>query len=97
MADAQSIFNQGRELFEQKRYSDAEQAFRKAIELRPDFADAWYNLGVALVYLDKYDEANRSILRAAKIQPELAGQMIDDIERIMKELQNNIARKREKQ
>lgn len=94
MTDAQSIVNKGKELFEQKRYSDAEQAFRKAIELRPDFADAWYNLGVALVYLDNYEEANRSILRAAKLRPDLAGKMIDDIDRIMKKLQDNIERHR---
>ena len=32
-------------------------AFNNSISLKPDYADAYYNMGYALYYLDKLDEA----------------------------------------
>jgi Tfp pilus assembly protein PilF len=45
-------------------YPAAEQAFRKATELKPNFTAAWTNLGLALGYQDKHDEAFAVFLRA---------------------------------
>lgn len=45
-------------------YPAAEKAFRQAVELKPNFTAAWTNLGLALGYQDKYDEAFAVFLRA---------------------------------
>ncbi len=37
--------------------SPATAAYRKAVELKPDYANAHYNLGIALVEQGKLDEA----------------------------------------
>ena len=46
------------------RYEQAIVEARKAIELDPDFAIAYYNLGVNHVYLDRIEEAE-NVLRLA--------------------------------
>ncbi|WP_254512704.1 tetratricopeptide repeat protein [Anatilimnocola floriformis] len=45
-------------------YAAAEKDFRQATELRPSFAAAWTNLGLAIGYQDRYDEAFAIFLRA---------------------------------
>jgi Tfp pilus assembly protein PilF len=45
-------------------YPAAEKAFRQAVELKPNFTAAWTNLGLALGYQDKYDDAFAVFLRA---------------------------------
>lgn len=47
------------------RYQQAIVEARKSIELDPDFAIAYYNLGVNNVYLDRLDEAENVLRRAA--------------------------------
>ena len=44
-------------------------AFDKAIELKPDYFDAWYLKGVALATLDRYDEALLADEQALRCQP----------------------------
>ncbi len=46
-------FKSGLKLLKIENYSDAESAFKKAIELKPDYGDAYYNLGKI------YSEQNR--------------------------------------
>ncbi len=48
---------------------DAELSQRKAIELKPDFAEAHYNLGSILKDLDKLQEAELSTRKAINIKP----------------------------
>lgn len=45
-------------------YLAAEQHFRQSTELKPSLVAAWTNLGLALGYQDKYDEAFAVFLRA---------------------------------
>jgi eukaryotic-like serine/threonine-protein kinase len=47
------------------RYEQAIAEARKAIELDPDFAIGYYNLGVNNVYLDRLEEAENVLRRAA--------------------------------
>ncbi|ETX09093.1 tetratricopeptide repeat protein [Candidatus Entotheonella palauensis] len=52
------------------RYDEAEQAYRKAIEINPNFAYPWDNLGDLLQYhLGRYDEAEQAYRKAIEIDP----------------------------
>ena len=47
-------------------------AFNNSISLKPDYADAYYNMGYALYYLDKLDEAIWAYKKAISLKPENA-------------------------
>ncbi len=47
------------------RYEQAVAAARTAIELDPDFTMAYYNLAVNNSYLNRFDEAENTLRRAA--------------------------------
>jgi len=49
--------NYGGSLFKAGRLEEAEQQFRKALEINPDYAKCRYNLGLVLTEQGKYDEA----------------------------------------
>ncbi len=51
---------------------EAEGSLRKAIEIKPDFAQAHYNLGCILRDLDKLKEAELSITKAIDLNPNFA-------------------------
>ncbi len=51
---------------------EAEESMRKAIEINPDYADAYYNLGIILKDLGKLQEAEISYRKAIKINPDYA-------------------------
>jgi tetratricopeptide (TPR) repeat protein len=42
------------------------------MKLKPDYADAYYNLGIALLRQGKLDEATRSWLQTLRIKPDYA-------------------------
>lgn len=50
-------------------FRQAAELFQKAIQLKPDYADAYYGLGHAHLDLRRWDEAIRSFERALKINP----------------------------
>lgn len=58
------------------KFKEAEQRLRKAVSLRPGFAEAWNNLAVAALHLENYDEAATAASNALKDvtypSPELA-------------------------
>lgn len=49
----------GNEYFNQGQYEDAAKCYSHAIELDPDFAEAWNNLGLSLLKLGKIEEAKK--------------------------------------
>jgi predicted O-linked N-acetylglucosamine transferase (SPINDLY family) len=53
--------------------ADAVPAFRKATSLRPDYADAWCNLGFAWQSLARPDDAVAAFTKALAVRPGLAG------------------------
>ncbi len=55
-----------------ERYREARKCFAKALGLKPDFAEAHLNLGVALKHLGEAKEAERSYRRALALAPEVA-------------------------
>lgn len=55
--DAKLQYNEGVSLYKLGEYDRSMTAFRKAIELDPNYIDAYYNLGTILEYLQQYDQA----------------------------------------
>ena len=56
-------------LRKQGRYEEALKAVDKAVQLRPDDAESWRNLGDVLIDLDRPDEAILSFQQALKLNP----------------------------
>ncbi|MCH8295062.1 tetratricopeptide repeat protein, partial [Candidatus Poribacteria bacterium] len=52
-----------------ERFDEAEDAFRKAIELDPKFALPWYNLGILLKDLERFEEAEDAYRKAIELDP----------------------------
>jgi serine/threonine-protein kinase len=55
-----------------KKHSEAEAAWRKVLELKPDFAEAHCCLGLILEDRQKYSEAEAACRKAIELKPELA-------------------------
>lgn len=68
--EAVSSFKKGVKLARENKPDDAIQAFQKAIELKPDFAEAYVNLGILLFQQQKDDEAEKALLKTLELKPE---------------------------
>jgi tetratricopeptide (TPR) repeat protein len=55
-----------------QQHAPAEEAFRKALEIDPNYAQAHYGLGLALGYLGQRDKAIESLQKAVDIDPQNA-------------------------
>lgn len=55
--DAKLQYNEGVNLYKLGEYDRSMDAFKKAIELDPNYIDAYYNLGTILEYLGQYNSA----------------------------------------
>ncbi len=72
-ASAVKLFDQGTRLLEKRKFADAAKAFDGAIKIYPDYAESWLNLGRARMSLDSQGPARDAFLRAAALDPQLAG------------------------
>lgn len=68
--EAFSSFQKGIELAKENRTDEAVKAFRKATELKTDFAEAYINLGILLFQQAMDEEAERVLVRALELNPE---------------------------
>jgi tetratricopeptide (TPR) repeat protein len=66
--EAFSSFQKGIELAKENRTDEAVKAFRKATELKTDFAEAYSNLGILLFQQAKDEEAEEALLRAIELK-----------------------------
>src|SRR5262245_48415609 len=71
--DAAVHSNLGNALTMLNRFSEAEAAFRRALELNPQFADAWFNIGNILRHEQRYAEADGAYRNAIALVPNHAG------------------------
>jgi tetratricopeptide (TPR) repeat protein len=53
-----------------KRYEEAITSYDKALEIKPDYHEAWNNRGIALRKLGRYEEAIASYDKALEIKPD---------------------------
>ncbi len=68
---AKEQFNAGRDYGQQERFIDAAAAFRRAVEIDPSYASAWYNLGWVFAKLGNSKDAISAFEKAVSIQPDL--------------------------
>ncbi|XP_030745752.1 protein O-mannosyl-transferase TMTC2-like [Sitophilus oryzae] len=69
---AKAYGNLGSILSTKGRTLEAEEAFRKALDFRPNMADVHYNLGILLQGRNELDEAIQSYQKAIHFRPSLA-------------------------
>lgn len=69
---AQRANDRGLQLYKEKRYAEAEEAFAEALKLRPDFALAANNLGFVYYRQAKYAQAARWLENTVRIDPSRA-------------------------
>ncbi len=70
--DAITYSNLGVALFDLKRYDEAKEAFRKAIELNPEHEDAYNNLGNLFNQQERYKKAEEAYRKAIELNPKYA-------------------------
>ena len=70
--DADGIYNLGLKYMENKDYELALSAFRKCIELKPDFGKGYYNLAITYIYLHDNYSARDVYRKLISIDPGLA-------------------------
>ncbi len=70
--DAEAHNNLGNALTDQGKLDEAVAAYRKALELKPDYAEAHNNLGLALMNQGKLDEAVTAYRKALELEPDHA-------------------------
>jgi len=61
----------GTAYYDEGKYKDAIESYKHAIEIKPDFAEAYYGLGGAYFKLEMYQEAIEAFKQAIKINPNL--------------------------
>jgi Flp pilus assembly protein TadD len=68
-AGAQAFVDAGLQNLQQAHYEQAIQAFRRAVDLSPDLSIAWYDLGVACLGLQRFDESRRAFDKLPRGDP----------------------------
>jgi Flp pilus assembly protein TadD len=67
---AESVYNEGLSLKSADKWSDAESDFREATRLKPDFPEAWSELGHALGKRGLYDDSVKAYQEALRLRPQ---------------------------
>ena len=62
----------GTVLQQQNKLEEAIEAYSKALSIKPDYAEAYYNMGIALQQQNKLEEAIEASNKALSIKPEYA-------------------------
>lgn len=62
-------FNSGRAFIKQKRWTDAESAFRSAVTYNPKDHEGWWNLGYSLLKLGRYRKAAEAYRKGLRLRP----------------------------
>lgn len=68
--EAIAYFKKGTKLSRENKSEEAIQAFKKAVELKEDFFEAYVNLGAFLFQQQKDEEAEKALLKALELRPE---------------------------
>lgn len=67
---AESYLDLSLERYREERYAEAIAACRTALELRPNYAEAWNNIGAAYNKLGRYEEAVAACEQALRYKPD---------------------------
>jgi len=66
---AGDYLNQSLDFYNQGKYDKCIEASNQALKLKPDYADAWNNIGAAYIKLTKWDKAIDACKKALAINP----------------------------
>lgn len=69
LEQAATLYNEAIDLYKQDEIDKSIENFTKALEIKPDFYEAHYNLAQILMSLNKNDEALKSLEAIQKIKP----------------------------
>lgn len=69
----ENYFNRAADLYYKGNFEFSLKAFEKAIQLKPDWAEAWNNKGILLGKLGKHDKALKAAETAIELKPDLGG------------------------
>jgi tetratricopeptide (TPR) repeat protein len=72
LKDAENLFYLGNGFYHKKNVGQAEDCYRKSIEIKPNLAEAHNNLGNLLKELKRYPEGEKEVKEALRIKPNLA-------------------------
>ena len=72
VSSAEESYNRGSELLDKGEYDEAIDEFTKAIEIDPNYAEAYNNRGLAYYYTWEYDLAVADYDKAIEIDPDYA-------------------------
>lgn len=67
--NATDLYSRGGTLLELKRFQDALEAYNRAVELKPEYAEAWNGQGNALLELKRYEDALNAYDKAIQLNP----------------------------
>jgi Flp pilus assembly protein TadD len=67
---AEAEYNKGLEAESAKRFSEAIADFRRAVEIQPNFHEAWNELGFALRQTGQFTDALKAYEQALRLRPE---------------------------
>lgn len=71
--EGEERIKEARRLFKRGEYRKAIVALKRVIEIKPDTAEAWYNMGIAYYELGEYNMAIEAYEKAIKIKKDLFG------------------------
>ena len=66
---AQSLYSQGLGILSRDDYAKAVTFFEKAVEIDPNYAEAWYQAGFCYGMLERHNDALKASKQAAKLRP----------------------------
>jgi tetratricopeptide (TPR) repeat protein len=72
-ARAREHIEQGKQYFSQQQFSSAESEYRRAIQIDPDSAEAYYRLGLVQIEQEHPTAASQSLSRAVELDPKNLG------------------------
>lgn len=70
--ESSAFFLRGNAKWKEKEYHEAIKWYSEAIEIRPDFSDAYYNRGLVYQILEKNDEALADFTKATELDVKFA-------------------------
>jgi tetratricopeptide (TPR) repeat protein len=70
LMQAENLKNVGNELRRAKRYLESEKAYQQALQLKPDYTDAWYNLAQLHGLQHDYTKAIPALQQLLRFTPE---------------------------
>ena len=71
-SDASSYFNQAHALSKKRKFKQAKKLYTKAIELSPEYTEAYVNRGMIAFELKQNDDAITDFTKALELKPDYA-------------------------